>query len=189
MVSINRITGICLLLVAIVGTTMPSYAQATGDGNVVNSSADESVAIRFYLQLSGDYFKVPLVFRVVDRKDHRFNTAPVLDSGRTAYITLAEMQKLLPALVQSGLSWLQGQIVEIFGSSIVIPRTETMQVTILSSHGTALAALDPKKICKTLSPLDSDLTTPRALWEFQAFRIPYGCTVPGFNYNAYPDRE
>lgn len=176
-----------LLLAVLVCATSLGYAQTTGDGNVLNSPADETVAIRFFFQPAGDYFHVPLVFRVVDQKDSRLNTAPILDSGRTAYVSLSDMQVLLPAVTHLPLLWRHAETVEFFGSSRVLQLADTMDITIVSSHGTARAALDPTKICETLSAMDSALKTPRALWEFQLFRLGYGCRVPGFNHNAYPD--
>jgi hypothetical protein len=188
MVSTSRIAQICWLpLVVSISATSLGYAQTTGDGHVLNSPGDESVAVRFFLQATGDNFLVPLVFRAVDQKDPRLNTAPILDSGRTAYISLSEMQQLLPALAHSGLLWREAGTVEILGSFRLLQPAADMDITIVSSHGTARAALDPKKVCNTLRPLDSALKTPRALWEFQLFRTAYGCKVPRFNYDAYPD--
>jgi hypothetical protein len=87
------------ILFALAGFTPRSnYAQASGDGNVRNSPADASVAIRFFFQPPGDYFHVPLIFRVAGQKDQRLNTAPLLDAARTAYISPADMQRLLPAV-------------------------------------------------------------------------------------------
>jgi hypothetical protein len=188
MISTTRITQVCwLTLAALFAMSSASYAQTTGDGNVLNSPADESVAIRFFFQPPGDSFHAPLIFRVVDEKDPRLNTAPILDSGRTAYISLSDMQRLLPAVTHLPLLWRHAETVEVFGSSRVLQLVDTMDITVVSSHGTARAALDPKKICETLKPMDSAIKTPRALWEFQLFRIGYGCKVPGFNYDAYPD--
>jgi hypothetical protein len=189
MISENRMTQTCwLLLVAILGATSLDCAQTTGDGNVLNSPADESVAIRLFFQPPGDYFHAPLIFRVVDQKDPRLNTAPILDSGRTVHISLSEMQQLLPAVTHLRLLWRQAEIVEVLGSSRVLGLAITMDITIVSSHGTARAALGPKNICAALSPMDSALKSPRALWEFQLFRLGYGCKVPGFDYDAYPKR-
>jgi len=200
MIPINRLAQISwLILIALVSAPLLCYAQTTttcvcpgqtGDGNVLNSPADESVAIRFFFQPPRDYFHVPLVFRVVDQKDPSLNTAPILDSGRTAYITLSDMQRLLPAVTHSRFaSWRQAEVIEVLGSPRVLDLAETMDITIISSHGTARAVVDAKKVCETLKPLDSALKTSRALWEFQLFRQGYDCKVPGFNYDAYPERN
>jgi 5-hydroxyisourate hydrolase-like protein (transthyretin family) len=176
----------CLYLLVSVCLTSSTYAQR-GDGNVLNSPADKSVAIRFFFQPPGDHFHIPLIFRVVDPNDSRLNTAPILDEGRTAYITLSDMQQLLPDVTRLPLLWASGKIVEVFGSSTILSPSYATEVTIVSSHGTASAAIEPKKICRTLGAMDSALKTPRALWEFQLFRTNYGCRVPGFNYHSYPE--
>ena len=198
MTPVNRLAQVSwLILTALVRLPLLCYAQTTatcvcpgqsGDGNVLNSPADESVAIRFFLQPPGDYFHAPLVFRVVDQKDPCLNTAPMLESGRTAYITLSEMQRLLPAVSHTRY-WQEGEVVEVLGSPSVLSIARMMDITIVSSHGTARGTLDPKEICHTLGPWDSLLRTPRALWEFQLFRQGYDCKVPGFNYDAYPEHN
>lgn len=189
MIPISRLSQrFCLSFAVLVGAVTFSYAQKVGDGNVRNSPADASTAIRFFFQPPGSYFHVPLILQVAEPKDRRLNTAPLLDAGRTAYISLSEMQQLLPKVTHLVLLWQQGDIVEVFGSASVLPLAHAMDVTIVSSHGTARAAIQPDDICKTLGAMDSALKTPRALWEFQFFRLQYGCRIPGFRRDAYPER-
>jgi hypothetical protein len=176
-------------VILLVGVASSLHAQTTGDSNVLNSPADGSVAIRFFFQPPGDNFHVPLIFRVVDRKDPRYNTAPILDSGRTAYISLSDMQRLLPAVTHLPLLWRQAETVEVFGSFRILQLTDTMDIEIVSLHGAARAAVVPKKVCPTLSSLDSALKTSRALWEFRLFQTNYDCPISGFDYDAYPDRD
>jgi len=187
MLSITRMPKVCWLPLVLLFVNSPGYAQTASDDSVLDSPADETVAIRFFFQPAGDSFHVPLVFRVVNETDPRLNTAPILDSGRTGYISLSEMQQLLPRVAHLHLFWRQAETVEVLGSFRLLNRSVNMDITIVSSHGTARAVLDHRTICETLSPLDSTLKTPRALWEFQLFRQGYGCKVPGFNYDAYPD--
>lgn len=54
------------------------------------------------------------------------------------------------------------------------------------ANGTAKALIASDKICETLASLDGALLTPRALGEFQGFRLQYHCRVPNFNLDAYP---
>jgi hypothetical protein len=81
---------------------------------------------------------------------------------------------------------------EVFGSSkklsIAGIGLQTMDVRVVITSGTAKAQVSPKDICTILKPLDAALKGPRILWEFQGFRISYGCKVPGFKYGAYADR-
>lgn len=174
-------------LIVFVSVAWWSFAQEKGDGNVLNSAADKSVAIRFFYDPPGDSFLFPLIFRVADPNDPRYNTAPLLDAGRTAYLSLSDMRRLLPDLAHLPLLWRHAETVEAFGSYNVLQLTDTMDVKVVSSHGTARAAIPSKKVCETLSSMDSAISTPRALWEFQLFRRNYGCKVPAFDIKKYPD--
>jgi len=180
-----RVLGLVLFLAASSGVMQSR--QNYDKRNVLNSPVDENAVVRFFYQPVGDYFHFPLVFRVVDQKDPRLNTAPMLIEGRTAYISLPELQQLMQGLAHSVLSWEESEKVEALGSFKKLDITDNMEITVVSSNGTARTTLNPKKICKTLKPLDSAFKTPRALWELQGFRLNYGCKVPGFDYQAYPD--
>jgi hypothetical protein len=175
-----------ILVIAATAAVMQS-CQNYDKRFVLNSPVDENTAVRFFYQPAGNYFHSPLVFRVVDQKDSRLNTAPMAVEGRTAYISLSEMRQLMQGLAHSDLSWRESEKVEVLGSFRKLDITDNMEITAVSSKGTAQATLNPQKICETLKPLDSALKTPRALWEFQGFRLNYGCKVPGFVYDAYPD--
>jgi hypothetical protein len=94
------------------------------------------------------------------------NTAPIANlGGRTPYVTLTEM--LIQKLAQADLSWYESDRVEV--PKRIRPReiTDKVQVRIFFANGTDWTLFDPKKICKTLAPVDSALKQPRALWEFQ----------------------
>lgn len=152
--------------------------------------ADKAIAIRFFYHPPGDYFHFPLIFRPVDEADPRLNTAPMTTEGRTAYISIAEMRQLIEGLSHSDLSWQESEKVEALGGYRGLrDGSESMEILVVCSKGTARANLDPKKICKTLAPLDAALKAPRALWEFQGFRLNYGCKIPGFKYGEYPDHS
>jgi len=188
MISLIRTAQICSLVLAIImSITLLCSGQADEKRNVLKAPVDENTAIRFFYQPAGDYFHFPLVFRSVDPKDPRLNTAPMTTEGRTAYISLSEMQELMQALSHLRLSWQESARVELLESFRKLKITDTMVITAVSSDGRAIANLNPKKICETFKPLDSALKTPRALWEFQGFRLNYGCKVPGFEHDAYPD--
>jgi hypothetical protein len=179
-----------LLLAVLTSTSSLRCQQAVQKKSVLDSPVDENAAVRFFYNPSnGGYFHFPLIFRPVAPEDPRLNTAPMSTEGRTAYISLSEMRQLLQGLRHSDLSWQESEKVEILGSFKKLAITDSMEVTVVSSQGTAKAAIDAKKICDTLKPLDSALKAPRGLWEFQLFRQGYGCQVPGFNFEAYPDHS
>ena len=77
--------------------------------------------------------------------------------------------------------------VEVLGDWQMIPVTEAMDVVIIFSKGAARGVIQNENICETLASLDSPIKTPRAHWEFQRFRIYYGCRVPGFDDAKYTD--
>ena len=151
--------------------------------------ADKDSIVRFFYQpVPGTYLHVALIFRVVDNKDPRLNTAPVFDEGRTAYISLSDMQRLIGGLSRLRVSWEVSPKMESLETYKTSRLCGIMVVKVLSPRGTAKAAIVPAKICETVAQLDAALQTPRALWEFQLFRLQYDCRVPNFNPKAYPDR-
>ena len=159
--------------------------------SVLNSPIDEKTVVRFFYQPPGDYLHAPLVFHVVEEGNPLLNTAPMREEGRTAYISLPEMRELVQALAHSNLAWRESETVELLGSykklTLAGVGLDNMEALVVLSNGTAKAQIAPKAICKTLKPLDAALKTPRALWESQGFRLNYGCKVPGFKHDAYPD--
>jgi hypothetical protein len=183
-----------LALVALItlsaGKVRPSQK---GEGaSVLLSTVDEHTLVRFFHQPPlGDYFHFPLVFRVVEESNPLLNTAPMREEGRTAYISLSEMRELMQRLAQMDLAWKESDVAEPLGPfkklALAGIGINNMEVFIGCSKGTARTTIAPKKICETLTPLDSALKAPRALWEFQLFRLDYGCKVPGFRTDAYPD--
>lgn len=99
--------------------------------------------------------------------DSRLNSAPILEEGRTAFISFTEMTELLKGLGNPDLQWQESETVQALGPYKRIPFSDagygTMVISIARSNGTARAILTPKKICQTFKPLDSALKTPRAL--------------------------
>jgi hypothetical protein len=177
-----------LLFAMLTSTTSLRCHQTVEKKSVLDSPVDEKTAVRFFYNPSdGGYFHFPLIFRPVMPGDPRLNTAPMGTEGRTAYISFSEMQQLMQGLAHSDLSWQESEKVEVLGSFKKLAITDNLAITVVSSRGTARAALDTKRICEMFKPLDSALKAPRALWEFQGFRLNYGCKVPGFIYGAYPD--
>lgn len=183
------IAHVCLLLLVMFVGTVRSFAQGTRQGHTLTLTADKYSVVRLFFQPpDNNYFHWPLLFRVVEENDPRWNSAPAAEVGRTAYVTLAEMQKLFTALSASALSWQESSIVEHLETYKTIHSRRGMGVKVLSATGTAKATIAADKICQMLAPLDTTLRTPRALWEFQLFQSEYHCRVSGFDPKAYPDR-
>jgi hypothetical protein len=172
------------------GCKAPLY-QTHERVSVLESPVDEKTIVRFFYYPAGEYIRIPLLFRVVEEGNPRLNTAPMREEGRTAYVSLSEMRDLVNGLIRSGLGWQESETVDVLGLykdlTLAGIGLDTMDVRLVSSRGTAKAEISPKTICTILKPLDAALKTPRALWEFQGFRLGYGCKVSGFKYGAYAD--
>jgi len=183
---LNCASRACILILAILTTAAGQASKDVTKVHGLTLPASKDTTVRFFFQpLDGRYFHIPLLFRVVNKSDPRRNTAPMLDVGRTAYVSLSEMQQIVARLAQLPLQWDESakiQKLETYEDLDLVPR---MRIDILSVDGTAKSSIDPDNICKTLSQLDDALQTPRALWEFQLFRMGYDCRVPNFNPDAY----
>ena len=149
--------------------------------------ADEKTVVRFFYDPPGEYFHAPLVLSVVEEGNKLLNTAPMKEAGRTAYLSLAEMRDVMQRLKRSHIAWEESGDTVTLGAYKKLPLFDDMEILVATSEGTAKTRIAPKTICQTLKPLDAALKTPRALWEFQIFRLQYGCAVPRFKPEAYPD--
>jgi len=181
---------LCWLVTLALAFTLPGPAQNTSPGHIIDLPATKDTVVRFfYLPSVNWYFHIPLLFRVVDENDARLKTAPALYEGRTAYITVPEMQQILVELSHLNLSWEESSGPQTLETSTTVRCLHGGAcVKVVTPTGAAEAKIGADKICQTLAPLDAALKTPRALWEFQFWRVQYQCKVPSFNPDAYPDR-
>ncbi|MBZ5597922.1 MAG: hypothetical protein LAN83_06330 [Acidobacteriia bacterium] len=178
-----------VLLIFTLVSAQWSSSQGTSATHALTLSADKESVVRFFYQPNdSNYFHVALLFRVVEGSDPRWNTAPVFDVGRTAYVSFSEMRQLMTALSAANLSWDESAKIEGLETYKNIHSYRGMGVKVLSANETAKTTIAADKICETLAPLDAALQTPRALWEFQLFRTQYHCQVSNSNPKAYPDR-
>lgn len=176
-----------LLLVLI--ATHSSFSQPANEPVPLTLTADKDSAVRFYFVSStNNYFHVPIVFRVVADNDPRLNTAPLIEEGRTCYISLSEMRAFFAALSSEALSWDESKTMEKLGPSKDVRGDGRMDIKILTSAGTAKSGIPTKQMCDTLQRLDSALQSPRAVFEFQHFRWEFGCKIPNFDPKKYPVR-
>ena len=143
----------------------------------------------FYQPPDSEYFHVALLFRVVKKNDPRWNTIAYSDLGRTSYVSLSDMQRLMAKLAHSLLQWDQSATVESLETYKTIHSYGYgMGIKVRSANGTAKSRIAHDNICETLATLYGALRTPRALWEFQGFRLQYHCQVLGYNPDAYSER-
>lgn len=188
MSKMNRILQLCILGFTLAAVPCSQSQIASKDHKITLVPGKDSIVHLFYQPADGHYFHAPLLFRVVQEDDPRWNTAPIFDVGRTAYISLSEMNSLIAALSGADLSWNESSAIEGLETYRNLRSQPDMSIKIVSAGGTAKAMIDPDRICRTLAPLDAALKTPRALWEFRFFRVQYRCYVQGFDPNAYSDR-
>jgi hypothetical protein len=167
-----------------------NFGQSEVQHGSFNLPVNKETVVRFFYLPANDYLHPALFFRVAGTNSSRLNTAPITNhGGRTPYISIEEMQALIKLLDSAGLSWRTGSAVEVPKAVDFKETTGQLEIKIFSSGGTALSLSDPKGICETLAPLDAAFKQPRALWEFQLFRVDYNCKVTGFNRNAFPEHD
>jgi hypothetical protein len=167
---------------------VPVFCQAKGNQRL-NVRVDKSTVIRIFYLPPESYLHPALIFRVARENDPRLGTAPISLLGRTPYISLSEMRNLAAALADWDLSWQKSKKLETPKKIETREMTDKMEVKMFSSSGTDRVLVDPKQLCERLAPLDAALKQPRALWEFQLFRVDYGCHVQGFDRNAFPEHD
>lgn len=167
---------------------LPVFCQANVK-QPLNVHADKNTIIRIFYLPPESYLHPPLIFRVAGANDLRLGTAPINIVGRTPYISLPEMRNLVAALADWHLSWQKSKRLETPKKIETREMTDKMEVKLFSSRGTDRVLIDPKELCERLAPLDAALKQPRALWEFQLFRVDYGCHVPGFHRDAFPEHD
>ena len=184
----SRPIRVCFFLFTILNTATCVLSHLSQDDHLTLLASRDSV-VRFYYQPpGGEYFHVALLFRVVKRSDPLWNSAPIIEEGRTAYISHSEMQQLISKLTRLPLRWSESAQRESLETYANIHSYGGMGIKVLSASRTAKATIAPDKIYETLAPLDGVLRTQRALWEYQFYRLQYHCRVANFNFNAYPDR-
>ena len=177
-------------LMVLVGPRSILSQQNEYQGLVLKSQVNDDTAVRFFYDPPlSDYFHPPLVLRATHQGDARLSSPPKSDEGWIAYVSFAEMRQLMQGLTRLGVSWEESEKIESFGSFKQLARRDSMEVTVLSSSGTAEAKVRPMRICDTLKRLESALKAKRALWEFGAFELNHSCKVPAFDPYAYPDRR
>lgn len=170
------------LLVLAVGAKNPNAVKGY---KLAMTKADSETAVRFFY-FPGKFID-PLIFRSVGSDDPRMNTVALGGPGRQVYVSVSEMDRLINALSSSPLDWQNSRQKKPFiEATEIIPQTLNLSVDVLFSKGSAASGIDPKNICDVLPPMDSAFTSDHARWEFQMFRINYGCPVPkGLNPKAY----
>jgi hypothetical protein len=160
--------------------------QTVKDSRVLSSVANNNTRIRiFYQHDIEDYFYPPIIVRAVSERDPRRDTAPLKPEGRFVFVTMTEIQELLKILSLSTIGWSETSKAEGLGPSYRAEGLGYLDVTVVSSAGTARSGIDRNRVCKLLANLSTAIDTPRALWEFQYYRWIDGCKVENFDPNRH----
>lgn len=184
----HLISNLGWLLIAILLDPLMGICQSASSHKSLSLPVNNQTAVRFFYLPANSYLHPALIFRVATPQSGELNTAPIVNhGGRTPYISIDEMRRLVHMLDHSGLLWSETKTVEVPGMVGFKETTGMLQIRIFSLGGTASTNSDPSKLCQTLAPLDAALMQPRALWEFQLFRVDYGCSVPGFDRKSFPE--
>jgi len=171
---------------AIVGLLLSLAALCSGQSvsksGVVSPPVDEKTSVRFFYEHDiKDHFYPPLIFRVVDSKDPRRGAAPLGPKGREVFVTAPELLNILQGIEHVNVTWKETDTVEEFGPSYKAKGLGYLDITVISSRGTARGSVGRSRVCSFLGSMDSAINTPRALWEFQRYRWFNDCKIPGFD--------
>jgi hypothetical protein len=166
--------------------------QAPNRSLAFDAPVDQSSAVSFFWFGDMDsHFRQPMNFFVVPASDRRLHTVEIdharhANGGWNAYMTVSETENLIAHLKHPRLLWSDSGRREVLKGSFQRANSGSMDITVLSSKGTAKAYIRIAEMCDQLALLDSAMPTRRILWQFQLLRVDDGCAVPGFNDSVVP---
>jgi hypothetical protein len=104
--SAYRPTRVCFLRLAILLSVPRACSQAASQGHPLTFAGDRDSVVRFFHQPpDGEYFHVALLLRVAKKNGPRWNTTAYSDVGRTAYVSLSDMKRIMTTLTHLSLQW------------------------------------------------------------------------------------
>jgi hypothetical protein len=172
-------------------TASAGIGQSRNLSAVLSSPVDKATVVSFFY--FGDiwsHWRKPMNFYVADSNDPKLHTVLIGEGqdsqGWEAWITTSEMRCLTEKLIQSDLQWSESTEVKPFGSWRERPANDWLEITVISSKGTAKAEIRLTRMCDELQQLDSVMATPRILWQFQTLRWDDGCVIPGYHNENRP---
>jgi hypothetical protein len=176
-----------LLLIPFASLLVTTLAgQSSGQSAVLDSPITESTAISFFWIGDLDsHFRDPMNFYAVSHTDRRFHTVSV-DHQWNAFISSSEMQGLIDGLKALHLDWVDSSGREEFVDYRKRNNDGFLDITVVASKSTSKARIRIARMCDQLARLDSAMSSPRILWQFQLFRVDNGCEVPGYNNSVVP---
>ncbi len=166
-------------------------AQTSVHPLIRNAHADNRTAVQFYWFGDMDsHFRLPMDFYVVDASNPKYHKVEfkqkVFPEAAIAYISLAEMQKIIGQLSQTVDLWFEDRK----GRPLQDPpkdANDEAEITIVSSHGTSVDRVRITNMCDEFASLDHLMPTKRILWQFRTMRWDNGCAVPGYRNEEKPN--
>jgi hypothetical protein len=131
------------------------------------------------------HFRDPINFFVVPDADPRLHRVNV-DRQINAFVSAGELKRILQGLKALGLRWNDSRGREVFEDWNHRKSTGMLDITLVSSDATAKAHIRIATMCDQLNRLDSEMPSPRILWQFQTFRWDNGCDIRGYDNLAMP---
>lgn len=194
-----KLTGLLVaLLLAVTSLALSATGQRTRPSSaskaqvcrerLLNWAGEKDIGIRvFYAPLTDKIapFKFPRVFVPTSAQDPRLGKL----YGYTLYVLPKEVESLLRKLYELDLNWKAHSTptpLRVRGPQLpTVAVHDRVQVIVSCDKGSCEAFFDGDRFCAVLAGLDSALTTPRALWEFQGYRVNFGCKVPEYDPHKF----
>lgn len=186
-----RIRAFLLVAALLFPLQRASVGQIAGRNPVLSAPVGNQTAVRFFWFGDMDsHFREPMDFYTVSATDPRLHTVEMpdpnhLDRPWTTFVTVPEMKHLIGGLESLNLNWVDSSRREAFGNLHPFENS-FLDITVLTSKGTAKGYIRIARMCDQLATLDSAMPTPRIRWQFQLLRVDDGCIVPGFFGSEVP---
>lgn len=177
-----------LFMIVLFQLPLPIKSSAKSPKGISGLEVNDRTAVRFLLRRpNANYVLPPLIFRVAGAGNSDLNTAPIDQRGRSPYISLQEMKRLVRSLEEDHLLWqISSPAASIEPFEEIVPNPNLF-ITIYSEKGMATSSISPNAFCRILSRANQTIEVKRAHWEFEYFRRGCGCKVPGYKGNEYPN--
>lgn len=184
-ITIRRIF-LLVLLTMLVASPRGGEAQT---GSSKSPDNNQLPMVRIYYLPPNSYFHAPLIVQAKQEIKDGYSAVPRSPEGRRVYVSIEDMQKFLISLRRLRLQWTLPRPSGPPDSIKPQDADGTVRFSWFSKGKVREAHLNPAKLCQVMQRLDGSFSQKRALWEFQLFRVGYGCVVPGFKRDEFPEHD
>jgi hypothetical protein len=167
---------------------MTGIIQRGSPSALLDAPINEKTALSFYWFGDMDsHFRDPINFFVVPDADPKLHRV-VVDSQMNAFVSAEELKRILQGLKELDLRWGDSRGREVFKDTNHRKGTGMLDITLVGSDATAKAYIRIATMCDHLNRLDSEMPSPRILWQFQTFRWDNGCDIREYDNSAVPSQ-